>query len=245
MADLAVGLDRSSPIPLYFQMAQQIERAIESGALAPGDRLDNEVRLADQYGLSRPTMRRAIQELVGKGLLVRRRGVGTQVVHGRVNRQMELTSLYDDLLRAGAQPSTQVLEHVTMPAPPRVATELGIAEGEPVLHVVRLRRTADGPLAVLRNWLPAEFASIMPDALERDGLYRLLRARGVQPRVATQGLSAKAATPAEAKLLSVRRGSPLLAMTRTLYDETGRAIEHGDHVYVGESYSVEVTVVAR
>ena len=64
--------------PLYFQVSRQIEAAIDSGVLAPGDRLENEISLADRWGLSRPTMRRAIQELVDKGLLVRRRGIGTQ-----------------------------------------------------------------------------------------------------------------------------------------------------------------------
>ena len=77
-------VDRKSPVPLYFQVAQHMEHLIESGELAPGTRLENEIDLADRLRLSRPTMRRAIQELVAKGLLVRKRGVGTQVVHGKV-----------------------------------------------------------------------------------------------------------------------------------------------------------------
>src|ERR1700733_12843466 len=94
MSELTVDLDRSSPVPLYYQVSRQIEAAIDAGDLAPGDRLENEISLADRGGLSRPTMRRAIQELVDKGLLVRRRGIGTQVVHGRVKRPMDLTSLF-------------------------------------------------------------------------------------------------------------------------------------------------------
>ena len=108
MAELFVDLDRSSPVPLYFQVAQQIEHAINEGDLGPGDRLDNEISLAEKFGLSRPTMRRAIQELVDKGLLVRRRGIGTQVVHGRVKRPMDLTSLFDDLARSEQKPGTRV-----------------------------------------------------------------------------------------------------------------------------------------
>src|SRR6188508_51812 len=103
MSALSVDLDRSSPVPLYYQVAQQIEHAINEGQLSPGDRLDNENSLAEQFGLSRPTMRRAIQELVDKGLLVRKRGVGTQVVQSPVHRRVELTSLYDDLTRAGQE----------------------------------------------------------------------------------------------------------------------------------------------
>ena len=101
---LAVELDRSSPVPLYYQLAQAIEAAIRDGELAPGDRFENELALAKRLTLSRPTTRRAIQELVDKGLLVRKRGVGTQVVQNPVHRRVELTSLFDDLgpRRAGA-----------------------------------------------------------------------------------------------------------------------------------------------
>src|SRR3954470_21609266 len=87
-----VALDRSSPVPLYFQLATQLEAAIDRGDLSAGGRLDNEIELADRLGVSRPTMRRAIQELVSKGLLVRKRGVGTQVVRGGLKRRVELTS---------------------------------------------------------------------------------------------------------------------------------------------------------
>src|SRR6476661_8834100 len=97
MSALSVDLDRSSPVPLYYQVAQQIEHAINEGQLSPGDRLDNEISLAEQFGLSRPTMRRAIQELVDKGLLVRKRGVGTQVVHAQVSRRVQQTSLDEGL----------------------------------------------------------------------------------------------------------------------------------------------------
>ncbi len=97
-------VDRNSPVPLYFQVAQQLEKLIESGELATGTRLENEIDLADQLGLSRPTMRRAIQYLVDRGLLVRKRGVGTQVLHAKVRRQVELSSL---LRRPGqGQPGT-------------------------------------------------------------------------------------------------------------------------------------------
>ena len=71
--ELDITLDRNSPIPLYYQVAQSIEHAINTGALAPGDRLENELSLTSRLGLSRPTARQAIQELVKKGLLQRKR----------------------------------------------------------------------------------------------------------------------------------------------------------------------------
>ena len=85
---MLIRLDRSSPVPLYFQVAQHLEHMIESGELPMGTRLENETDLAGKLGLSRPTMRRAIEYLVDRGLLVRKRGIGTQVVHAKITREV-------------------------------------------------------------------------------------------------------------------------------------------------------------
>ena len=126
MTELVVDLDRSSPVPLYFQAAQKIEQAITGGVFRSGDRLDDEITLAGRFGLSRPTMRRAIAELVDKGLLVRKRGVGTQVVHGLITRPVELTSLFEDLRDQHRAPSTTVLINEISPATDGVAAQLSI-----------------------------------------------------------------------------------------------------------------------
>ncbi|GII78872.1 transcriptional regulator [Sphaerisporangium rufum] len=240
-----IALDRSSPVPLYFQVAEQISEAIRRGDLAPGARLDNEILLADRLGLSRPTIRQAIQYLVDKGLLVRKRGVGTQVVHGQVKRSVKLTSLYDDLRLAGQTPTTRVISLRPVPAGEEVAGVLGLAPGAEVLELERVRYAAGEPLALLHNWLPAGLAALTPQALEEHGLYELLRTGGVRMRVASQRIGARSATPAEARLLDERRGAPLLTMTRTGYDDQGRAVEHGSHVYRASHYSLEVTLIER
>ena len=116
--ELDITLERNSPMPLYYQLAQSIEHAINTGALAPGDRLENELALTSRFGLSRPTARQAIQELVQKGLLVRKRGVGTQVVRSQFRRDERLSSLNEDLAKAGRMPGTRVLEFSVGPARP-------------------------------------------------------------------------------------------------------------------------------
>ncbi len=242
---LSISVDRRSPVPLYFQVSAQLEQAIESGTLGPGYKLDNEVALADSLGLSRPTMRRAIQELVSKGLLVRKRGVGTQVVHGRVRREVELTSLYDDLAASGQRPATKVLLNMIAPAPPEIAQEIGVSAGDPVLHLQRLRLADGVPLAILRNWLPENLLKPADEDLEENGLYRLIRAGGTHLRIARQRIGARGANAEEAKLLDEPKGAPLLTMQRTAYDDQGRVVEYGDHVYRAETYSFEVTLVER
>jgi DNA-binding GntR family transcriptional regulator len=241
----SIVINRSSPVPLYFQVAEQLEKAIVDGVLSPGDRIANEVTLAGELGLSRPTMRQAIQLLVDKGLLVRKRGVGTQVVHGQIRRPVELTSLHDDLQRAGQSPHTEVLSCQRGEADDVVAQELRLPAGSPVWSLERLRYVSDEPLALMHNFLPIDILDLETVDLAAKGLYEYLRLAGVQLRVANQQIGARRAEAREAKLLGERRGSPLLTMTRTAFDNAGRAVEYGTHVYRAERYTFEVTLVDR
>lgn len=241
--ELFLDIDRSSPVPLYFQVASRIEQAIVSGELRAGSRLENEIALVHRLNLSRPTIRRALQELVGKGLLVRRRGVGTQVVQRPVTRKVELTSLYDDLSRGGQHPGTTLLSHEVISADERLAERLSLTPGAPVLHLRRLRLTDGIPLAVLENFLPEEFTDLTAADLESRGLYQLMRVRGTHMRVAQQRIGARPATPEESRLLAIKSRSPLLTMDRTTYDDSGRAVEFGDHCYRPDLYSFEITLV--
>src|SRR5258708_5648 len=197
---LTVELARSSPVPPYYQLAQAIEAAIRAGELTRGDRFENELALAKRLTLSRPTTRRAIQELVDKGLLVRKRGVGTQVVQNPVHRRVELTSLFDDLARAGQEPTTQLLDYRVGPPDEEVARELTLAEDREVVSIHRLRCANGEPLAVMTNHLPAELAPD-PEEMETNGLYHSLRAPGVPIRPARPRIRAPAATPPRARLL--------------------------------------------
>lgn len=242
---LAIPIDRASPIPLYFQVAQHLERLIETGDLVPGTRLDNEIVLADRLGLSRPTMRQAIQHLVEKGLLVRKRGVGTQVVHPQVRRQVKLTSLYEDLARTNQRPSTRVLAHEIVRAPDEAAVALGVTPGSEVTYLERVRYAQGEPLALLRNYLPTRIAGLSIEALEARGLYDLLRNSKLRIQVATQTIGARRASAREAKLLDEPRGAPLLTATRTAYDDAGRAVEYGMHVYRASRYAFQLTLVER
>lgn len=243
--ELFLDLDRSGPVPLYYQIATRLEQAIHDETLPAGSRLENEVALGTRLGLSRPTIRRAIQELVDKGLLVRRRGIGTQVVHGKVTRNVELTSLFEDLERTGQKPETDILSTEVTTADEKVADALGVATGSPIVHIRRLRRADGVPLAILENFLPEDLTDLDLGALEHHGLYQLLRARGVTMRVAKQRIGAREASGPESEMLDVRKGSALLTMSRTAFDNSGRAVEFGQHVYRPDLYSFEVTLVDR
>jgi len=240
----AVSIDRSSPVPLYFQVAQQLERSIEAGELPRGTRLSNEIELARLLGVSRPTMRKAMEYLVAKGLLVRQRGVGTRVVSPKVRRSLELTSLFDDLDAIGQRPTTQVLSNTIEEASAEVADLLGVARGAPVIAISRLRSALEQPIARLSNYLPASRLSLPTGALETQGLYRLLRRSGIQLHSATQVIGARTATAAEARMLGEAKGSALLTMQRTAYDDHGTVVEYGNHIYSATRYSFHMSLLS-
>ena len=241
----SITVDRYSPVPMYYQVAQQLEHAIETGELPPGTRLDGELALADQLGVSRPTLRRAIEYLVDRGYLVRRRAVGTQVVHPKVRRPVELTSLYDDLTASRKNPRTKVLSLEAVPASDRVAHALGLEDGVDVLALERLRYADGQPLAIMRNWLPLGVVELNAERLERSGLYQLMRAAGITLHLASQTIGARGASAAEAKLLQAHKGEPLLTMERTTYNEKGQPVELAEHIYRASLYSFEIVLVTR
>lgn len=238
-------LDRTSRVPLYFQVAEQIERAIISGDIAPGNKIDNEISLAHDLGLSRPTIRQAIQLLVDKGMLVRKRGVGTQVVHGKISRSVELTSLFDDLSAAGQKPRSDVLELALVPATEEVAQQLQLGAGDLVWSLERLRFIGDEPLALMHNYLPSDAIDLAEVDLEKTGLYASMRQNGILMRVARQRIGARRADARDARLLHEKRGAPLLTMQRTSYDNAGQAVEFGQHAYRADLYTFELTLVDR
>lgn len=238
-----VRLDHSSPVPLYYQAARALEEAIEDGRLPRGSKLDSELDLAEQLGISRPTMRAALRLLVDKGLLMRRRGIGTLVASKPVRRAVALTSLYDDLKEAGRDPTTRVLAFEEAPCPAEVAEQLGIEPDTPVLRFDRLRLAGSDPIAFMRNAVPAGLLDIEKEDLERTGLYELFRDRGIRPHVATQRIGARKAGAEEAELLEIGLGDPVLTANRVAYDAGGRAIEYGCHRYPAESYWVEMMLV--
>lgn len=239
------AVDRTSPVPLYFQVAQHLEQAIESGEIPNGTLFENEIQLAEKLGLSRPTMRSAMTYLVDKGLVVRRRGIGTRVVQPKVRRPLELTSLYDDLAGAGQEPTTDVLELEVQAAGETLAEILAVDPSDPVTRLVRLRSARDQPIAKMTNFLPERVGTLTEQELQQGGLYELMRSRGIQLHAATQTVGARTATAAEAKLLGEPRNAALLTMQRTSYDDHGRAVEFGSHIYAASRYSFETHLLAN
>lgn len=236
-----IAIDRTSDVPLYSQIAEALAALILDGTLAPGTRIEDEVSMARRLEVSRPTTRQALQRLVDRGLISRRRGAGTVVTSPHVRRPMELSSLLADLTKSGHAVSTSITEYSMHPADEEEAEHLGVEPGTSVTRIRRVRCADGEPIALMENLLPAAIAP-SHEELEQDGLYNLLRAQGVVPATATQSIGARNATPAEAGALEEKRRAALLTVTRTAYDSSGAVIEYGTHVYRASRYSFETTL---
>ncbi|MCH8560311.1 GntR family transcriptional regulator [Nesterenkonia sp. DZ6] len=244
MSTLDIAIDRSSPVPLYHQVASAFEKAIREGDLLPETKLENEIALAKRYNLSRPTMRQAMDHLVREGLVVRQRGVGTQVVGPQVRRNLKLSSLYNDLQAEGSTPQTTVLGLDVVTSDDFLQEKLGLKSATEVYHVRRLRSVDGRPLALMENWVPLAVAELSIEELERDGLYNILRRSGVDFRMAHQTVGAMVADKDQSSLLDMDPGSALVVMSRTALDGSGSPIEYGHHVYRADRYSFDITLVS-
>ncbi len=214
-----VRLDRNSPVPLYHQIAQPIEELILSGQLTPGTRLEDELSMARRLNVSRPTARRALQQLGDHGLLVRRRGVGTQVAPTRVHRPNVLSTIYDQMKTDGHKPSTEVLSYGTSPASQEVSLKLEVSPGTNVTTIRRLRMSDRQPAGLMFDMIRSSIAPAAT-ALERDSFENALAERGVVVTMARQAVSARKASAPEAQLLRIPAGSTVLSIQNDSYDES-------------------------
>jgi GntR family transcriptional regulator len=235
------GFDSTGAGPLYLQLQRRIADAVSAGRLSPGDSLPPERDMAALTGLSRVTIRKAVEGLVTQGHLVQKRGSGTFVAP-RVERMEQalslLTSFTEDMARRGkAVDSLWLSRRIDGPAPEEVMG-LGLRAGERIARLERVRRSDGVPLAIERAALPL---SVL-DAPEQvtGSLYAVLQARGMRPVRAVQRITAANLGERDADLLGVVPGAAGLKIERIGYLANGRAVEFTRSIYRGDAYDFAV-----
>lgn len=241
---LQVQMDRSASKPLHAQISEPLEALILSGKIPMNTLIEDEVSMAKRLQVSRPTTRRALQDLVNRGLLTRRRGIGTRVTPSQVHRPLGLTSLNTDLQKAGFETSTKTLGYEVILAGPEEAELLQCEEGIEVVRVERVRLSNSEPLALLTNLLPGNIAPSLTQ-LSQKGLYDCLRESGVVLSTAQHQVSARNASPNEAEQLDMADGDAVMTMRQTVFDKDGRVVEHGSHIYNPDVYKLSFTSAAE
>jgi GntR family transcriptional regulator len=252
----ASKIKKNTPVPYHYQLSELLRQEIESGNWKVGEQIPVEESLCDHFSLSRTTVRKSLDALVNLGLLRREQGCGTfvaepKVVEGLVNRPI---GFYDDMIERGFKVVTQVLElHQTTPTA-FIANELQLAPDATVIEIRRVRYILDLPVVVVNSYVPYE---LCPQLLQADltniGLYKYLREEGGYKTFRAKSfVEAVGADEIEAKLLSVKVGSPLLMIESTVYLADGRPIDYyksrhrGDRMrLIMESETFELTHMQR
>jgi GntR family transcriptional regulator len=238
-------IDKSSPIPYYEQLAELLRHEI--AAKQAGSelyQLPSENDLAERHGLSRATVRHALDELESEGWIYRQKGVGSFAAVRRLVQDLtQLVSTTEDMRQRGWKMVTRVLSLAQMHAAPHVAAMLELPPDALSYEVRRLRVVEDVPLSVQTAYLPASLCPRLEDNDLTASLYRLLESRyGLRLWSGTETLRARGATESEASLLDVHEGAAVMYMERVTYAATGAPAEFLEAVWRGDRYDFKVSL---
>ncbi len=235
------SIDKHSPIPMYYQIMNQLRAKISEGEYAVNSTLPPERELVETYQVSRMTIRQAISELVNEGILIRRKGIGTFVAPPKLEQPLSsLTSFTEDMAQRGMKAGGHIVSFKETLPDPTIRKTLGLSAEDKVFECVRLRLADEEPMALETTTLVASICSgLQREDLENQSLYKVLAERwGIELDYATQSLEPILAPSHEATLLHIAPGSPLLLMHRISYDQNDRAVEHVKSLYRGDRYKI-------
>lgn len=230
----AVLENASTKRPLYQRLATALLEVMTVGRIAGGHALPSERRLSGDLGISRVTVRRALDMLAREGRLQRQQGAQTQVIPRMQKTLSNLTGFSEELQARGSRPGHRWIARQTGLPTPSEAMFLGLLSNDPVVRLVRIR-TADGwPLAIERATIPQR---ILPSGeLVEESLYATLRTLGHAPVRGSQRIRAGLMSPVEAEFLEAEVGASLLIIERRCYLADGRAVEYTETRYNGALY---------
>jgi len=235
-----------SGVPLYIQIREAIRDRIRRNELGDGDKLPTEIQIAAEYGVSRMTVRQALDDLVNEGLLERKRGVGTFVTARITRNYTRLTSFHEEAIEQGLKPTSRILAIRLMPASEELANRLKIDPGNEVVYIERLRMLNKKPIALHKAFVPHElFPGIARQNL-KGSLYELYYQTYKRPIVwATQRIEARIADQELAKLLKLDLGAPILYSCRITFTTNDIPIECVEAYASGAPFAIEVTLYRK
>lgn len=226
------------PMLTRDQVADQLRRRIENGALKPDTSLPSERALAEALGVSRMTVRVAIDQLAEEGLLVRRPNRRTLVASDKISRSASFMSFSEEMRARGWRPHSAIRQVAATVADVSVAAQLDLEVGGKVIYLERLRFADDEPLALERVHLPfGRFAALLTLDLTSESLYAVMeRELGVRPVLSEESVEAVQLSTEEADIFGITAGAPALLTRRITRDEEGQVIEVATSLYRGDRY---------
>lgn len=233
-----MSLDRY--VPQWRVIEQSLRERIAS--LSPGDALPSDAELCEEFGVSRMTARNAMQRLTDEGLVLRVPGRGSFVAEPPTHRRADrLLTFSREMERRGRRPSSKVIARELRPSSAEEARALGLAPGDMVVALRRLRLADEEPIAVEHAILvEGTGPTVLAADLEGGSLHDALARGGYHLRRGTATIAAAAATADDARLLRLRRGDPLLVERRVIMDAHGRRIEATESRYPADRYALDI-----
>ena len=218
-------------------------RSLVTHELSVGDTIPSERTLCERFGVSRMTVRQAVDALVVEGLLAREQGRGTFVAPGKVDLEVRLASFGEEMARRGMAPSSEVLSAEVVEATPDIADALDILPGEMTFYLHRVRFADGEPMAIEQSWLPCRLVPGLFDGDVPQSVYGELRRRGLEPDWGEDVVAATEVHAADAELLRVPVGRAVLRLSRrTFAGET--ACVYSRSVYRADRYVLWVPLRA-
>jgi GntR family transcriptional regulator len=238
-------IDKTSPLPYYQQLADLLRREI-SERESQGEiyQLPSENELAERHGITRATVRHALDVLEKDGWIYREKGKGSFAAAHRVEQELtQLVSTTEDMRQRGWSLTTKVVSLEQTPAAPYIAHALELPEGAPVYELCRLRIVDDEPLSLQTAYLPVELCPKLEENDLTSSLYRLLESRyGLRLWTGKEILRARCTAPHEAQWLQIQENMPVMYMERVTYAADGVAVEYLEAVWRGDRYDFKVTL---
>jgi GntR family transcriptional regulator, N-acetylglucosamine utilization regulator len=237
-------LDRASPTPIFEQIRTRVQDAISSGDFAAHQRIPSERQLSDRFGVSRMTVRQALEALAQERFLYSLPGKGTFVADQKIIEQplLHLTSFTQDILARGMQPSSRLLDGRIVAASFEMARLFGVSPTVEIVQVTRLRLGDGEPLAIETTHIPSALApGLLAHDLAGESLYAILaREYGIRLASARQTIEAAEPTPDEQRALGIDGPRPVLRISRLTSDASNRVVEYVRSVYRGDRYHLTV-----
>ncbi len=247
---MTARIDRESPVPYYYQLREIIRNEMVGNRLVPGDMLPSERELSEGFGVSRPTVREALDSLVLGGLLRREKGVGTFVADPKFQERWSgpVVGFSDSLQTQGLALSPRVLSLSVVSPDAQVREDLFLGSEEKVIALRRLRSIAAEPILVTESFLPESLFPGLADVdFTSEGLYQTLRTKyGAKIVRVRRAIESVGATDEIARLLGLAPGGPVMYIENTAYSERGPiefyfAWRRGDRSRFEFEYSVSST----
>lgn len=240
-------LDKKDPLPLYLQIKKEIKGQIKGKKYEAGQMIPSESELMNLYGVSRMTVRLAIDSLEKEGYVKKIQGKGTFVRNRKIVQELTMISSWSESLRSqGMNPETFVLKLEEVTADAYLAEQLGIREGAPLYYVERIKTIEHEPIGWARIWIIKEKAPGFLDKQVFSSVYDVLENEyGIEMTQAVEVVEALAADDQLAELLKIPKGDPLLEVTRVTYDSTGDTVEISKIVSRADRYAYQTILHGR